>query len=60
VAIYSETVKSWLIKLKANPELLSDGKIADALSKPMSTLSKIDTRSQYMGAITDLIKVTNT
>jgi predicted DNA-binding protein YlxM (UPF0122 family) len=59
VAIYSETVKSWLIKLKANPDLLSDGKIADALSKHISALRKIDTRGQYMGAITDLIRVTN-
>lgn len=59
VAIYSETIKSWLIKLKANPDLLSDGKIADALSKHISALRKIDSRSQYLGAVADLIKVTN-
>jgi hypothetical protein len=59
VAIYSETVKAWLIKIKGNPELLSDPKIADALSKHISVMRKIDTRGQYMGAIADLIKVTN-
>jgi transposase-like protein len=58
-AIYAETLKSWLIKIKANPELLSDPKIADAISKHISVMQKIDTRSQYLGVITDLIKVTN-
>ena len=59
VSIYAETVKAWLIKIKSNPELLSDTKIADAISKHISVMQKIDTRSQYLGAVADLIKVTN-
>ena len=60
LTIYAETVKAWLVKLKANPDLLSDTKIADAIAKHISVMQKIDTRSQYLGAIADLIKVTNT
>ena len=59
-AVYSEMVKTWLITLKANPDLMADGKIADAMAKHISALRKMDTRGQYMGAITDLIEVTNT
>lgn len=58
-SIYAETLKSWLIKIKASPELLSDPKIADAISKHISVMQKIDSRSQYLGVITDLIRVTN-
>ena len=58
-AIYAETLKSFLLKIKANPELLFDPKIADAIAKHISVMQKIDTRSQYLGAITDLIRVTN-
>jgi transposase len=58
-AIYAESVKAWLVKIKANPELLSDSKIADAIAKHISVMQKIDTRSQYLGVAIDLIKVIN-
>jgi transposase len=58
-AIYAESVKAWLVKIKANPELLSDSKIADAIAKHISVMQKIDTRSQYLGVTIDLIKVIN-
>jgi hypothetical protein len=58
-AIYAESVKAWMIKIKANPELLSDSKIADAISKHISVMQKIDTRGQYIGVAIDLIKVIN-
>ena len=58
-AIYAESVKAWMIKIKANPELLSDSKIADAISKHISVMQKIDTRGQYLGVAIDLIKVIN-
>jgi len=58
-AIYAESVKAWLLKIKANPELLSDPKIADAISKHISVMQKIDTRGQYMGVAVDLVKVIN-
>jgi len=58
-AIYAESVKAWMLKTKANPELLSDSKIADAISKHISVMQKIDTRGQYLGVAIDLIKVVN-
>jgi len=58
-AIYAESVKAWMIKIKANPELLADSKIADAISKHISVMQKIDTRGQYLGVALDLIKVIN-
>jgi transposase-like protein len=58
-AIYAETVKTWIVNLQKNPELLSDGKIADAIAKHVSVLQKLDTRSQYLGVALDLIKVAN-
>jgi hypothetical protein len=58
-AIYAESVKAWMIQIKANPGLLSDSKIADAISKHISVMQKIDTRGQYLGVSIDLIKVIN-
>jgi hypothetical protein len=58
-AIYAESVKGWMLKIKENPELLSDSKIADAISKHISVMQKIDTRGQYLGVAIDLIKVIN-
>jgi transposase-like protein len=58
-AIYAESIKAWMIKIKANPDLLSDPKIADAISKHISVMQKIDTRGQYLGVAVDLIKVSD-
>ena len=58
-AIYAETVKTWIVQIQKSPELLSDGKIADAIAKHVSVLQKLDTRSQYMGVALDLIKIAN-
>jgi transposase-like protein len=58
-AIYAETVKKWIINLQKKPELLSDPKIADAIVKHASVLTKLDVRSQYKGVALDLIKVIN-
>jgi transposase len=58
-AMYAETVKAWIVKLQKNPDLLSDGKVADAIAKHVSVLQKLDTRGQYLGVALDLIKVCN-
>jgi len=58
-AIYAETVKAWIVQIKQTPDLLSDGKIADAIAKHVSVLQKLDTRGQYLGVALDLIKVAN-
>lgn len=57
VAIYAEALKQWVVKIKQDPSLLSDGKIADAIAKHVSVLQKLDNRSQYMGVALDLIKI---
>jgi hypothetical protein len=59
VSIYSESLKAWVVKIKQNPETLSDPKIADAIVKHISALQKLDNRSQYMGVALDLIKIAN-
>jgi hypothetical protein len=59
VSIYSESLKAWVVKIKRNPETLSDPKIADAIIKHISALQKLDNRSQYMGVALDLIKIAN-
>jgi transposase-like protein len=58
-AVYAESVKTWIAGLQKNPELLADGKIADAIAKHVSVLQKLDTRGQYKGVALDLIKVVN-
>ncbi|MDR0877235.1 MAG: DUF1804 family protein [Treponema sp.] len=58
-AIYAETVKTWIVNLQKDPNLLSDGKIADAIAKHVSVLQKLDTRSQYLGVSLDLIQIAN-
>jgi hypothetical protein len=59
VSIYSESLKAWVVKIKQNPEILSDPKIADAIVKHISALQKLDNRSQYLGVALDLIKIAN-
>lgn len=57
VTMYAEALKQWVVKIKQSPDLLSDGKIADAIAKHVSVLQKLDNRSQYMGVALDLIKI---
>ena len=59
MAIYAEALKTWILQIKANPQLLSDAKIADAIAKHISVMQKIDARGQYLGVAIDLIRVGN-
>jgi hypothetical protein len=58
-AIYAESIKVWMIKIRTDPSLISDPKAADAIAKHISVLQKIDPRSQYLGVAIDLIKIIN-
>jgi transposase-like protein len=58
-AIYAEGLKTWVVQLKQNPDLYADGKVADAIVKHVSVLQKIDARSQYLGAVLELIETAN-
>jgi hypothetical protein len=59
VAIYAEALKKWVVEIKRDPALLSDGKTADAIAKHVSVLQKLDTRSQYLGAVMDVVRLSN-
>ena len=58
-AIYAEGLKTWVLQLKQTPQLYADGKVADAIVKHVSVLQKIDARSQYLGAVLELIETAN-
>jgi transposase len=58
-AIYAESIRAWIVKIKEDPASLSDPKIADAIAKHISVLQKLDARSQYLGVALDLIKIEN-
>ena len=57
--IYLESIKHWIIELKKNPEKLADPKVADSMTKHIAAIKKLDPGYSYLGAILDLIKVTN-
>lgn len=57
VALYAESLKTWLVKIKGNPDLLADPKVADAVAKHIAAMQRIDARGQYLGVAIDLIKV---
>ena len=58
-AMFAESVKHWLVEINESPDKLADPKIADAISKHVATMQKIDSRSQYRGVMLDLIRVIN-
>ena len=59
IGMYAESVKKWLLEIRQDPQALSDPKIADAISKHISVMQRLDNRKAYMGAALDLIKVAN-
>ena len=59
VSIYSESLRGMILKIRENPEMLPDSKIADVIAKHVSVMDKLDDRSNYPGAVLDLIKTAN-
>lgn len=55
--IYMESVKELVITVKEDPRLMLDSKVADAMSKHISNLKKMNPGQLYLGAATDLLKV---
>jgi transposase-like protein len=49
-----------IAEIRKNPELIFDPKKADALTKNLAVLQKIDIRGQYLHVMLDLVKVINT
>jgi hypothetical protein len=58
-SVFSETLKVCFLKIRENPEMLSDPKVADSLYKQVIVLEKLDNRSNYPGAVLDLIGSAN-
>jgi hypothetical protein len=48
-----------IAEVKSDPRLLFDPRKADALTKNIAVLQKIDVRGQYLHVTLDLIKVIN-
>lgn len=59
VDIYAKSFKRWILKIQKDIDLMANPQIADAISKHISTLKKLDPRFNYLGAILDVIKITN-
>jgi transposase-like protein len=48
-----------VLQIEEEPALLLNPKLSDSLSKIVKEMEKIDARTQYLCAVTDLIKVAN-
>lgn len=59
VDIYAKGFKRWVLKIQQNIDEMANPKIADAIAKHISTLKKLDPRFNYLGAILDVIKITD-
>lgn len=57
---FREAIVASVAKVKGTPEELMNPKFTDSLSKMLKSMEKIDPRSQYLSAVTDLIKIMNT
>jgi transposase-like protein len=58
-ATLAQAVKTGILELKKNPDLILDAKKADAMSKFANVLQRLDPRAQYPGAVLDLIRIAN-
>ncbi|OHD27473.1 MAG: hypothetical protein A2Y38_09200 [Spirochaetes bacterium GWB1_59_5] len=54
--IYAYALKRLLVKVDADPDLLLNAATADAITKNIKNLQRIDPRHQYIGAVIDLVK----
>jgi hypothetical protein len=57
--MYAESLKTWLVRIKSNPDLLADPRVADAVAKHIASMRKLDARGQYLGVAVDLIRAAN-
>jgi len=54
--LYAYALKRLLMKVDADPQLLLNPATADAITKNIKNLQRIDPRHQYIGAVIDLVK----
>jgi hypothetical protein len=58
-AIYADALKTYLTRMKTDPGLISDPKVADAISKHVNSMERIGDRRKYLGVANDLIRIIN-
>jgi len=54
--LYAYSLKRLLLQVDTDPKMLLNPAIADAITKNIKNLQRIDPRHQYMGAIIDLVR----
>lgn len=60
IITFTQALMVGVAEIKKNPQLIFDSKTADALTKNLAVLQKIDIRGQYLHVMLDLVKVINT
>jgi hypothetical protein len=59
IITFTQALMFGIAKLKTNPDLIFDAGKADALTKNLVALQKIDIRGQYLHVVIDLVRVIN-
>jgi len=59
VDIYAQGFKRWILKIQKDIDIMANPQVADAISKHISTLKKLDPRFNYLGAILDIIQISD-
>jgi hypothetical protein len=59
IELYIDIVKDSFFELKNNPAAIWDSKMADAFTKHVANIRKLDIRGQYMEVALELVKITN-
>lgn len=57
--LYAKKFRRWVSRIQDDTDLMANPQIADAISKHISTLKKLDPRFNYSGAILDVIHISD-
>ena len=56
IGLYIESVKELVLDLYGEPQKLADSKTADAITKHIANINRIDPAAQYLGIAIDLMR----
>lgn len=56
IGLYVESVKELVLTLHQDPERLADSRTADAITKHIANINRIDPSNQYLGIALDLMR----
>ena len=57
IEIYAQGFKRWIPKIQKDIDIMANPQTADAISKHISTLKKLDPHLNYLGAILNVIHI---